>query len=83
MVMTSGFFVGTGYSIFGTITQLLRSVVFRVSAAWFFARFLPLSQIWWFQSLAFFLGSFIALIFFLYVLRRIRRDFDFTRLRKR
>ncbi|MDR3331143.1 MAG: MATE family efflux transporter [Synergistaceae bacterium] len=75
MVVTSGFFVGTGYSIFGTITQLLRSIVFRVSAAWLFARFLPLSQIWWFQSLAFFLGSFVALIFLLHVFRRIRRDF--------
>jgi putative MATE family efflux protein len=76
LTLSSGFFVGTGYSLFGTITQLMRSVVFRVSAAWIFARFLPLSRVWWFQSLSFFLASFVAFSFFMYLFRKIRREFE-------
>jgi Na+-driven multidrug efflux pump len=54
----------------------MRSVVFRVSAAWIFARLLPLSSIWWFQSLSFFLGGFVAFAFFVFVFRRIKREFE-------
>jgi putative MATE family efflux protein len=75
MVLSGGFFVGTGYSFLGTISQLMRSIVFRVSAAWIFARLLPLSRIWWFQSLSFFLASFVAMSFFIYNFRRIKREF--------
>ncbi|MDR3254227.1 MAG: MATE family efflux transporter [Synergistaceae bacterium] len=76
IVLSSGFFVGTGYSAFGTVSQLMRSVAFRVSAAWIFARLFQLSRIWWFQSLSFFLGSFVALAFFLYAFSRIKREFE-------
>jgi putative MATE family efflux protein len=76
IVLSSGFFVGTGYSVFGTLSQLMRSVVFRVSAAWIFARLLPLSGIWWFQSLSFFLGGFVAFAFFVFVFHRIKREFE-------
>ena len=75
LVLSSGFFVGTGYSIFGTLSQLLRSIVFRVSAAWIFAKWFDFSHIWWFQSLAAFLASFFAMTFFLYVYRKIKREF--------
>ena len=69
--MAGGFFVGTGYSIYGTITQIMRSIVFRVSAAWIFSRMFTIYNIWWFQSLAFFLASFVAMWFFLRLKRRI------------
>jgi putative MATE family efflux protein len=75
LVLSSGFFVGTGHSIYGTASQLLRSIVFRVSAAWIFAQFFPLSRIWWFQSLAFMLGSLVAMTFFAHHLRALRREF--------
>ncbi|MDR3280776.1 MAG: MATE family efflux transporter [Synergistaceae bacterium] len=76
LILASGFFVGTGYSIYGTITQLLRSVVFRVSAAWIFARIFPLENIWWFQSLSFFLASFASGTFFMYLRQKIKREFE-------
>jgi Na+-driven multidrug efflux pump len=57
------------------MTQLLRSVVFRVSAAWLFATYFDLANIWWFQSFAAFCGSFVALAFFILVYRRIKRNF--------
>jgi putative MATE family efflux protein len=74
LVLSSGFFVGTGHSLYGTISQLLRSVVFRVSAAWIFAQLFPLSRIWWFQSIAFFLASFVAMFFFIRHFRRIKQE---------
>ncbi|MDR3354664.1 MAG: MATE family efflux transporter [Synergistaceae bacterium] len=79
LVLSSGFFVGTGYSFFGTVSQLLRSVVFRVSAAWIFARIFSLSYIWWFQSLSFFLASFVSLSFFLYLFAKLKREFGTRR----
>jgi putative MATE family efflux protein len=78
MTLSSGFFVGTGYSYFGTISQLLRSIVFRISAAWIFARLFPPSQIWWFQSIAFFLASFVVAFFFIYLYGRIKKEFELT-----
>jgi putative MATE family efflux protein len=76
LILSSGFFVGTGYSFFGTITQLLRSIVFRVTLAWAFSRLFSFNGIWWFQSLSFFLGSLVAMAFFSYLLRRIRAEFS-------
>ncbi|MDR2523845.1 MAG: MATE family efflux transporter [Synergistaceae bacterium] len=75
VVLSCGFFVGTGHSIFGTLTQLLRSIAFRVTAAWVFATYFEFSRIWWFQSFAAFCGSFVATAFFFLVHRRVKRDF--------
>jgi len=72
IAITGGFFVGTGYSIFGTITQIMRSIVFRISAAWIFSRIFTIENIWWFQPLAFFLASFVSMTFFMYLMKRIR-----------
>jgi Na+-driven multidrug efflux pump len=73
VVLSCGFFTGTGYSFFGMTTQLLRSIVFRVSAAWLFVRYFDFANIWWFQSFAAFCGSFVALALFIYVYQRITR----------
>jgi Na+-driven multidrug efflux pump len=75
IAVCGGFFVGTGFSIFGTVSQLLRSVVFRVSAAWILSRAFTLDNIWWFQSIAFFLASFVSLGFFTYLRKKLRREF--------
>jgi putative MATE family efflux protein len=75
IAVCGGFFVGTGFSIFGTVSQLLRSVVFRVSAAWILSRVFTLDNIWWFQSIAFFLASFVSLGFFIYLRKKLRREF--------
>ncbi|MDR3076080.1 MAG: MATE family efflux transporter [Synergistaceae bacterium] len=72
--VTSGFFVGTGYSIYGTMTQIMRSIVFRISAAWLFSRIFTIENIWWFQSLAFFLASFVSMAFFLHLRKTIRLE---------
>ena len=66
------FFVGIGQSLYGTIVQILRSIVFRISTAWLFFLWFAPQYIWWFQSLAAFLGSLVALTFLALVLRRLR-----------
>jgi len=75
VVLSSALFVGTGYSIFGTISQTFRSIIFRVSAVLFFAKYLDIAHIWWFQSTAAIGGSLIAAVFFIYLMKRIKKDF--------
>jgi len=76
VAQSCAFFTGTGYSFFGMSTQILRSIVFRVSAAWVFATYFAFSHIWWFQSFAAFCGSIVAFLFLTFVIRRIRRSFE-------
>ena len=57
---------------YGTIVQILRSIVFRISAARLFFLWFAPQHIWWFQSLAAFLGSLVSLAFLALVLRRLR-----------
>jgi Na+-driven multidrug efflux pump len=76
VTLSCGFFTGTGYSFFGMTTQMLRSIVFRVSAAWLFTKYFAFSNIWWFQSTAAFCGSIVAFLFLAFVTRRIRRSFE-------
>ncbi|MCL2147506.1 MAG: MATE family efflux transporter [Synergistaceae bacterium] len=75
MFLSTGFFVGIGNSIYGTITQLFRSVIFRISAAWFYAKYFDVAHIWWFQSTSNIGGSLVAAVFFVYLMKRIKIDF--------
>ena len=72
LILVGAFFVGIGQSLYGTIVQILRSIVFRISAAWLFFLWFAPRYIWWFQSLAALLGSLVALAFLALVLRRLR-----------
>ena len=72
LILVGAFFVGIGQSLYGTIVQILRSIVFRISAARLFFLWFAPQHIWWFQSLAAFLGSLVSLAFLALVLRRLR-----------
>jgi putative MATE family efflux protein len=69
-------FVATGYSLFGTATQLTRSVLVRIPAAYFFAWWLGERGIWWFQPFSFLFGGFVTWFGYVYVMRRIRKAFS-------
>jgi putative MATE family efflux protein len=69
-------FVATGYSIFGTATQLTRSVFSRIPAAYFFAWWLGERGIWWFQPFSFLAGGTVSSLCFVYMLKRIRKNFS-------
>ncbi|MDR1622724.1 MAG: MATE family efflux transporter [Synergistaceae bacterium] len=68
-------FVATGYSFFGTATQLTRSIFARIPAAHFFAWWLGERGIWWFQPFSYLISSFVTLFCFVYMMRKIRQDF--------
>ena len=68
-------FVATGYSIFGTATQLTRSVIARIPAAYFFAWWLGERGIWWFQPVSWLFGGALTWFCFAYMMRKINRDF--------
>jgi Na+-driven multidrug efflux pump len=75
MVLSTSFFVGTGNSIYGTISQVFRSIVFRVSSVWFFANYLDITLIWWFQTTSNIGGSLVAAVFYVYLMKRIKVNF--------
>jgi len=76
LFVLGSFFVATGYSIFSTATQLIRSVIIRIPSAHFFAWWLGERGIWWFQPFSFVFGGLVAWYGYLYVVKQIRRDFD-------
>ena len=77
--MMGSFFVATGYSIFSTAMQLIRSVIIRIPSAHFFAWWLGERGIWWFQPFSFMFGGLVAWYGYLYVVKQIQEDFSETK----
>jgi putative MATE family efflux protein len=75
-IMLSSAFVATGYSLFGTMAQLMRSVLGRIPTAYFFAWWLGERGIWWFQPVSWVLGAGVAWACFVHMMRKIRKDFS-------
>jgi putative MATE family efflux protein len=69
-------FVATGYSVFGTVVQLVRSIIARVPAAYLFASLFGIAGIWLFQPVSWIFGTLVAWIFLVRLVARIRRDFQ-------
>ena len=69
-------FVATGHSLFGTATQLTRSVAARIPAAYFFAWWLGERGVWWFQPVSWIFSAFLTWYCFSYMMRKIRNDFE-------
>jgi putative MATE family efflux protein len=71
-------FIATGYSIFATATQLTRSIIGRIPAAWFFAWWLGERGVWWFQPSSLVLSGLVTWLGYLYVVKKIRENFIHT-----
>lgn len=67
-------FVATGYSAFGTAAQIIRSLLVRIPAAWFFASLWGERGIWWFQPASWFFGALASWVFAVYLVKKIRND---------
>ncbi len=65
-------FVATGYSLFGTISQLTRSILVRVPIAYLFAHLWGERGIWGFQPASWFCGAAVSAAFAIYLVRHIR-----------
>ncbi|MDD4159318.1 MAG: MATE family efflux transporter [Synergistaceae bacterium] len=73
-VIYNALFVATGFSAFGLITQIFRSLVIRVPAAHFLSGILPLDKIWWFQPVSFLGAAFMTGFFSWVIMRKLKRD---------
>ena len=79
-VMYNSLFVATGFSTFGLITQIFRSLLIRVPAAKFLSGIVPLEQIWWFQPISFLGGALLTGLFSWILLRKLKRDMEVPKL---
>jgi putative MATE family efflux protein len=79
-VMYNALFVATGFSSFGLITQIFRSLLIRVPAAQFLSGIMSLDQIWWFQPISSFGAAFITGLFSWILLRKLKRDMESPKL---
>jgi putative MATE family efflux protein len=68
-------FVATGYSIYGTVSQLVRSIFVRVPSAYLFAHLFGIGGIWLFQPVSWFFASVISAFFAAILLRKTKESF--------
>lgn len=59
----SGFFQGTGYTLFGMITQIVRALIVRAPAAYLFALLWGIDGVWWCQPLSAAASFALSLVF--------------------
>lgn len=69
-------FISTGYSIYGLITQVSRSLVLRVPIAHFLSRVVSIDYIWWFQPVSFAGASVLTALFSWIVFKSIKKNID-------
>lgn len=65
-------FTATGFTIYGLIVQIMRSMVFRIFAVSFLASRVSVYHIWWFQPISFAGGALFALLFANILMRSMR-----------
>ena len=79
-VIYNALFVATGFSSFGLMTQIFRSLLIRVPAVQFLSGILSLDQIWWFQPISFLGGALMTGLFSWILLRKLKRDMETPKL---
>ncbi|MDL2298822.1 MATE family efflux transporter [Synergistaceae bacterium OttesenSCG-928-D05] len=75
-VLANGFFIATGFSAYGLMVQIVRSLILRIAAVYYLAQRVSVDQIWWFQPISFVGGALLAAFFFSVLLRKLRRDME-------
>lgn len=67
-------FTATGNAAYGFVVQVMRSMVFRISAVTFLAARVSVRHIWFFQPISFFGGAVCSFLFVCVLMRRLRCD---------
>jgi putative MATE family efflux protein len=80
--LMNSLFVATGYSAFGTIAQLVRSILVRVPVAYILAIYLGIRWIWLFQPVSWLFGALISWAFMVYLQKKIKNDFMLEEIKK-
>ncbi len=73
-IFYNALFVATGYSAFGLIVQICRSLIFRISAIWLLAGLVSIQWIWLFQPISFVGGTLVTWLFAHYLMKKLERD---------
>ena len=69
-----GFFQGSGYPVYGMVSQFARSLAARIPSALVLAAFFGLSGVWWCQPLSTASSALLSIFFLYFVFRRIRDE---------
>ncbi|MFP4481996.1 MAG: MATE family efflux transporter [Thermovirgaceae bacterium] len=69
-----GLFQGSGYSVYGMVSQFARSLAVRIPSALLLASFFGLSGVWWCQPLSTAASGLLSLFFLSFVMRRIHEE---------
>ncbi len=75
-VIYNALFVAAGFSTFGLMTQIFRSLLIRVPAAQYLSGILSINKIWWFQPISFLGAAIMTWFFSRILLRKLRRDME-------
>ena len=73
-VILAAFFVATGRSMYGTVSQIVRSILVRVPLAMLFAALFGERGIWWFLPFSWIAGCGVAWYFAKKLIERIRAE---------
>lgn len=68
------FFQGTGYTLYGMISQIIRTVVVRVPAAYALGMLWGIGAVWWAQPLSSLASFGFSLFFFVRVFRKLAEE---------
>ena len=68
-------FIATGYSAYGLITQIFRSMVIRIPVVYLLSSYVSLNMIWCFQPIAFLGATILTALFAWVLMRKINSDF--------
>lgn len=71
-----GLFQGSGYSVYGMVSQFARSLAVRIPSAMVLASFFGLSGVWWCQPFSTAASALLSLFFLSYVMRRIHEEIN-------
>ena len=75
-VIYNALFIATGYSTYGLITQVSRSMLLRIPAAHILSKFVSLDNIWWFQPVSFTGAAVLTAMFSCTLLNKIKKEFN-------
>lgn len=73
-VIYNAMFIATGFSTFGLVIQVCRSMLLRIPTAIFFASFFSLQWVWLFQPASYLSAALMTWGFVWYLLRRLKKE---------
>ena len=77
-VLYNALFIATGYSSYGLVIQVCRSMLLRVPAVWLLAGMVSIHWIWLFQPISFAGAAALTWLFSWILLKKLRKDLNIS-----